>query len=458
MLISACTKKSGSEPLFRLVPGSESGVTFVNELHESMNKNMLFFSTYYTGSGVGIIDINKDGLPDIFLGGNQVSSRLYLNQGNLKFKDITESAGVKTERWITGISVADVNGDGYDDLYLSVSGFTSSGDTRNLLYINNGDNTFSEKAEEYGLDVREQTTHASFFDYDQDGDLDVYLAINPSDYGLYYMGRKTKPKLNGEAASTDKLFENLGNGSFRDVSKQAGILIEGYSLSVNTGDFNGDGLPDVFVSNDFIQNDILYVNQGDGTFANELKSTFNVTSYASMGMDAADINNDGLTDLITLDMVPEDSYREKLIVPTGSYNYYEHTLSLGYHPQFSRNVLQINNGDGTYSEIGRLAGVARTDWSWSALFADLDNDGFKDLYVTNGFRRELGNLDYIVYNENSPFTNPGSNLEQQIRQINTTPGVPLPNYAFGNKGISPLIKRRKNGVLNALPSLQELPR
>ena len=376
MLITSCNKVSDSNSLFRLVPGDESGITFKNELHESMNENMLFFSNYYTGSGVGIIDVNNDGLPDVFLGGNQVSSRLYLNMGDLRFKDITEKAGVETDRWITGVSVVDLNRDGFDDLYLSVSGFLKIGDTRNLLFINNGDNTFSEEASSYGLDVKEQTSHTSFFDYDRDGDLDAYLAINPSDYGLYYMGRVKKPKLQGEAPSTDKLFENLGDGTFKDVSKDAGILVEGYSLSLNTGDFNQDGLPDIFVSNDFIQNDILYINQGDGTFSNRLSSTFNVTSYASMGTDAADINNDGFIDLITLDMVPEDSYREKLIVPTGSYNYYQRTLSLGYHPQFSRNVLQLNNGDGTYSEIGRLAGVARTDWSWSALFADLDNDGF----------------------------------------------------------------------------------
>lgn len=435
MLITiSCNKHSRDKTLFRLVSGKESGITFVNELHESINENMLFFSNYYTGSGVGIIDINKDGLPDVFLGGNQVSSRLYLNLGGLKFRDITESAGIKTDRWITGVSVVDINGDGFDDLYLSVSGFVNYRDTRNLFFINNGDNTFSEEASKYGLDEKAQTTLTAFFDYDCDGDLDAYMGINPSDYGLYFMGRKTRPKLNGEAASTDKLFENLGNGRFRDVSKEAGILIEGYTLGLNTGDFNSDGLPDVFVSNDFIQNDILYINQGDGTFVNQLKSSFDLTSYASMGTDAADINNDGWIDLITLDMVPEDSYREKMIVPTSSYNYYQHTLSLGYHPQFSRNVLQLNNGDGTFSEIGRLAGVSRTDWSWSALFADLDNDGFKDLFVTNGFRRELGNLDYIVYNEHSPFTNPGAEIENQINQINNTPGIPVPNYAFKNKG------------------------
>lgn len=432
-LLIACSK-NGNDKLFKLIPGNQSGIKFSNKLRESYGENMLLFSNFYNGGGVGILDINNDGLQDVILGGNQTSSRLYLNKGGLKFEDITENAKISTNRWITGISIVDINSDGFDDVYFSVSGFLNAGQTKNQLFINNGDNTFSEKAEEYGLAEIEQTTQTNFFDFDNDGDLDAFMALNPSDFSLFNMGRKKKPKLNGEARSTDKLFENLGNGKFVDISKKAGILIEGYSLGLNTSDFNNDGLTDILVTNDFIQNDILYINNGDGTFTNKLKSYFEVTSYASMGNDVGDINNDGLIDIITLDMLPEDSFREKMLIPSSSYNAYQYTLKLGYHPQFTRNVLQINNGDETFSEIGQLAGVARTDWSWSTLFADLDNDGFKDLFVTNGFRRDLGNLDYIVYNQYSPFTNPGSDIMKQIEEIHKTPGVRIPNYVFKNNG------------------------
>lgn len=432
-LLFSCTDRK-PDTLFREIAPSESGITFSNDLTESYDHNMLMFSNFYTGGGIGILDVNKDGLQDLFFGGNQVSSKLYLNQGGLKFKDITEEAGISTDRWITGISVVDINADGYDDIYLSVSGFVSSGNTENLLFINNQDNSFSEMAAAYGLNDKAQTTHTSFFDYDRDGDLDAFMAINPTDFSLFYMNRVKKPAIKGEARSTDKLYENLGNGKFREVSKEAGILFEGYSLGLNTSDVNDDGWVDVYVTNDFITNDILYINQGDGTFTNALKSAFDITSYASMGNDIADINNDGLLDLYTLDMLPEDSYREKILVNTTNYNFYQMVLNLGYHPQFTRNMLQLNNGDGTFSEIGHLAGVSRTDWSWSPLFADFDNDGFKDLHVTNGFRRELGNLDYINYNEYSPFVNPGSSIQKQIDEINTTPGIPLKNYAYKNQG------------------------
>ena len=434
LIIIASCQQPEENTLFRQISSAKSGIDFSNDLTESYGYNMLLFSNYYTGGGVGIIDINNDNLPDVIMGGNQVSSRLYLNKGDLKFEDITEQAGLTTDRWITGISVVDINSDGYEDIYLSVSGLKNISSTQNQLFINNGDNTFTDRAEEYGLGEQEQTTHTSFFDYDQDGDLDAFMAINPSDFSLFYMGRIKKPRLNGESRSTDKLFENLGNGKFQDVSKKAGILAEGYSLGVNTSDFNSDGLTDIFVSNDFVYNDLLYINNGDGTFRNELKSMVDVSSYASMGNDAADINNDGTIDLITLDMLPEDSYREKILVPSSNFNTNLRTLKLGYHPQFTRNMLHINNGDGTFSEIGQMAGISRTDWSWSSLFMDLDNDGYKDLFVSNGFRRELGNLDYINYNEFSPFTNPGADIQGQIDGINNTPGIPLANYVYKNNG------------------------
>ncbi len=433
LLFISCSR-GDHDKLFREVPSDISGITFNNSLTENYAYNMLMFSNFYTGGGVGVLDVNNDGLQDIFLGGNQVSSKLYLNKGELQFEDITAEAGVETDRWITGISIVDINADGFDDIYLSVSGFVSLGKTENLLFINNKDNTFTEMGSAYGLDEKAQTTHTSFFDYDRDGDLDAFMAINPTDFTLFYMNRVKRPSLNGEAKSTDKLYENQGDGTFRDVSHEAGIKIEGYSLGLNTYDFNGDGWTDIFVTNDFITNDILYLNKGDGTFENALKTAFDVTSYASMGNDVADINNDGQPDLFTLDMLPEDNQREKILVNTTNYNFYQMVLKLGYHPQFSRNILQLNNGDGTFSEIGQLAGISRTDWSWSPLFADFDNDGFQDLHVTNGFRRELGNLDYINYNTHSPFVNPGSDIQKQIDEIHNTPGIPLPNYSFRNTG------------------------
>ncbi|MCX2719593.1 VCBS repeat-containing protein [Lentiprolixibacter aurantiacus] len=432
-LLFSCAKPK-QDQLFREVLPKDSGIVFTNTLTESYAHNMLMFSNFYTGAGVGVLDVNNDGLQDLLFGGNQVSSKLFLNKGGLRFQDITQNAGLETDRWITGISVVDINADGYDDIYLSVSGFINSGNTENLLFVNNKDNTFTEKAAVYGLNEKAQTTHTSFFDYDRDGDLDAFMAINPTDFTLYYMNRVKKPAVNGEATSTDRLYENLGNGKFREVSRKAGILFEGYSLGLNTSDFNGDGWIDIYVTNDFITNDILYLNKGDGTFENVLKTSLDVTSYASMGNDVADINNDGLLDLYTLDMLPEDSYREKTLVTTTNYNFYQMVLNMGYHPQFSRNVLQLNNGDGTFSEIGHLAGISRTDWSWSPLFVDFDNDGLKDLYVTNGFRRELGNLDYINYDEFSPFVNPGSDIKRQIEEINNTPGIPLANYSFKNQG------------------------
>lgn len=420
--------------LFEKVKVSKSGIQFNNELSETFDKNMYFFSNFYTGSGVGIIDVNNDGLQDIFFGGNQVTSRLYLNQGGLKFEDITDMSGTRTDRWITGVSIIDINQDGYDDIYLSVSGFWLSWNTENMLFINNGDNTFSEKGLEYNLNEKEQTTHTSFFDYDRDGDLDAFLAINPTDFSLNSMVMAHERRLNGEARNTDKLFRNDGNGNFTDVSREAGILIEGYSLGVNTSDFNLDGWIDIFVTNDYITNDLLYINNGDGTFSNKSGEYFDHTGFASMGNDAGDINNDGLIDIFSLDMLPESSYRQKVIVQVASYNYYQFIKKLGYEPQYSRNVLQLNNGNNTFSEIGQLAGVNRTDWSWGALITELDNDGDKDLFITNGFRRDVGNLDYLYYDTNSPFTSTPTitTIPLYIESIKSREGTPMVNYAFKN--------------------------
>ncbi|MDH3650475.1 MAG: CRTAC1 family protein, partial [Saprospiraceae bacterium] len=420
--------------LFSLRSTDHTQVTFSNTLIETDSLNMLTFTNFYTGSGVAIGDLNNDGLSDIFFGGNQVSSRLYINQRGLRFEDRTNSAGLVTDKWVTGVSLIDIDQDGFLDIYLSVSGPADREKNRNLLFINNGDLTFEESGKKYGLDDPSQSTHASFFDYDRDGDLDLFLAINPTDFALTLMGRAATRKVNGQAASTDKLFRNNGDGTFSDVSRVAGILYEGYSLGVNTSDFNNDGWVDIFISNDFATNDVLYINQHDGTFINQAADRLRHSSFASMGNDVADINNDGWQDLFVLDMYPEDNYREKMLVPTPNYNMFYYLLGLGYEPQYPRNVLQLNNGNGTFSEIGQMSGLSKTDWSWSALFADYDNDGLKDLYVTNGFTRDLGNLDFLNYNENSPFVNPNASPALHYQSIVNQDGTKIPNYAFMNKG------------------------
>lgn len=438
--LSCQQQKATEPPLFQLLSPEHTGIDFKNEVIENDTHNILNFTNLYTGSGVGIGDFNQDNLPDIFLGGNLESSQLYLNQGDLKFANHTTTAGVTTNRWVTGVTVTDVNADGWDDLYLSISGKATVEQRKNLLFINNQDATFTEQATVYGIADTSQCTHANFFDYDLDGDLDLFLIVNPTNYTLYNVNNVRKKKLNGEAASTDKLYRNDG-GVFTDVSQEAGILIEGYSLSLHVSDINQDGYPDIYITNDFLTNDILYINNQDGTFTNRAAEMLRHTSFASMGVDIADINNDGLADIYVLDMYPEDNYRQKMIMGSGNYDRFKYIEKMGYEPQYSRNTLQLNNGNNTFSEIGQLAGVHQTDWSWSALLADYDNDGWKDLFVTNGFRRDLGDLDYINYNNSGAFGTPESRRQRQLESIKKQPGAQLPNYIFKNKNGLEFIKK-----------------
>ena len=438
------------QPLFRKINSSQSGIDFKNEIIENDTHNILNFTNLYTGSGVGIGDFNKDGLPDIFFGGNMESSRLYLNKGGFRFEDITLAAGVTTDRWVTGVAVVDINADGWDDIYLCVSGNAMEEKRRNLLFINNqntqgdsGQITFTEQAEKYGIADPAQCTHGNFFDYDKDGDLDLFVIVNPTDYKLYNVNNIRRKKLKGEATSTDKLYQNNGDGTFSDVSTEAGILIEGYSLGLNISDLNNDGWTDIYITNDFLTNDILYINNQDGTFTNRAAEMLKHTSFASMGIDVADINNDGQPEIYVLDMYPEDNYREKMIMGSDNYNRFQYLLKQGYEPQYSRNTLQLNNGDGTFSEIGQMANVHKTDWSWSALLADLDNDGLRDLYVTNGFRRDLGNLDYIKYENTNPFGSPESRKKKQLDRILQQPGAQIPNYVFKNENGLTFSKKSK---------------
>ncbi|MFK7924529.1 MAG: VCBS repeat-containing protein [Bacteroidia bacterium] len=420
-------------PRFLKLDPAESGLDFVNQITEDSVYNALDFTNLYTGSGVGIGDINNDGLPDVFLGGCMNSSALFLNQGAMQFEEITRSAGLTTDSWITGVSMVDINQDGWLDIYLCVSG-PAAAERKNLLFINQKDETFREEAAKYGLDIEAQCTQAAFFDYDKDGDLDIYLAVNPTDYAIFNVNTIRRKKIQGEAASTDLLYQNQGDGTFTNVSAESGILIEGYSLGLNVSDLNGDHWPDVYVTNDFLSNDLLYINQKDGTFRNEAATTFKHTSFASMGIDVADLNNDAKPEIYVVDMFPEDPYRQKMLMPGADHNRFRYILQAGYEPQYSRNTLQYNNGDGSYSDMSQLAGLHKSDWSWSPLMADFDNDGLRDIFIANGFLRDMGDLDYIKYNQEQIFGVPQSIRSRQLDHISKLKGIKLPNYLYHNLG------------------------
>jgi hypothetical protein len=427
--------KAAAPKLFDSLPDTETGITFSNTLTETPTLNVLEFEYFYNGGGVAVGDFNNDGLQDIFFAGNMEPSKLYLNKGNLKFEDITEQSGINTSgRWASGVAIADINNDGFQDIYVCVTGKAASEQRRNLLYINNKDNTFTEAAESYGLADDSYSTHAAFFDYDKDGDLDLYL--------LNHTLEEKNPNLlrpqlrNGSGKNTDKLYRNNGNNAFTDVSKEAGILVEGHGLGVAISDINQDGWPDVYVSNDYLSNDILYINNKNGTFTDKAADYFKHQSQSAMGNDVADFNNDGLVDIITVDMLPEDNLRSKLMFAGMNYDRFAAEIQNGYTPQYMRNTLQLNNGNGSFSEIGQLAGVQSTDWSWSPLLADFDNDGYKDLHITNGFPKDITNRDFIMYrmqglNSNVPMDVLNKQLMEVISQL---PSAKKPNYIYRNKG------------------------
>ncbi|ASV29177.1 VCBS repeat-containing protein [Maribacter cobaltidurans] len=432
-IVISCGRKDPK--LFRLLSPKDTGLEFENTIIENDSVNVFEFMNIYTGAGVAVGDINNDGLPDVYLSGNMVSGRLFLNKGGLKFEDISETAGILNSSWGTGVTMVDINQDGLLDIYLCVSGGAQESERANLLYINKGDLTFEEKASEYGLADTRQSMHAAFFDYDKDQDLDMYLLVNPAAYEQS-VNVSQQRKLNGESISNDRLYRNEGNGTFKDVTMDAGILTEGYGLGIGVSDINNDSWPDIYISNDFIGSDLLYINQKDGTFKNKLSEYINHTSYAGMGNDVADINNDGKSDILVLDMRPEDNKRQKLIISSTGYDRFQLMLNAGYDPQYSRNTLQLNRGMGEFSEIGFMSGVSSTDWSWSPLLADYDNDGFKDLYVTNGFLRDLGNLDYINYQNiyDNPLGDYEAKLRKKLESIRNLPAAKLNNYAYRNKG------------------------
>ncbi len=439
---------------FTLLTNDETGIDFNNKLTESDSVNFLTNQYIYIGSGVGVADFNNDGLQDIFFAGEQVSCKLYINKGNFKFEDVTEKAGLHTAKWCTGVSIVDINNDGLMDIYVSVSHSKDIGQRKNMLFINEGNLKFSEQAKDYGLDDAGFSTQAAFFDYDKDGDLDMYLmnhnVFQNQPNNIVVQDAK------GSAIAADKLFRNEGippgknHPVFKDVSEEAGIKEMGYGLGLTVSDINNDGWPDVYVANDFLSNDLLWLNNKNNTFRNCIPQAMHHQSFNSMGVDAADMNNDGLPDVAVLDMQPETNYRKKTMFAGTNPERYEMAITLGgYQPEFTRNMLQLNNGnreiDSTsepfFSEIGQLSGISETDWSWSILMADFDNDGWKDVQITNGISKDLTNNDFLFF-RNTEGSNAmeanqnvtGTNITSLRKDLDSYGSVKLNNYFYHNNG------------------------
>jgi hypothetical protein len=409
LLFMGCSKKEGQ--LFEKLSSEESNVTFSNQLLESKNISILDYLYYYNGGGVALGDINNDGLVDIYFTSNQGKNKLYLNKGNNKFEDISATAGVEGQSdWNAGTVMADVNGDGYLDIYVCAVVGINGFEGQNELFINNKDNTFTESAAEYGLDLDNYSSSAAFFDYDLDGDLDMYLLNHAVHSELSFGNAGTRNKRSYECG--DKLFRN-DNGKFVDVSEQAGIFggANGYGLGLAVSDFNLDGYPDIYVGNDFHEDDYYYLNNGDGTFTESLKQYFGHTSRFSMGLDVADVNHDGFPDIMSLDMLPEDEKVLKSSLGDDNPQMLKmRTEKLGYHYQYARNMLQLNQAGNHFTETALLSGLAATDWSWSTLFGDYDQDGEQDIFVSNGIPKRPNDLDYVKYYSN----------DQIKSKINTT--------------------------------------
>ncbi|MGB3778713.1 MAG: VCBS repeat-containing protein, partial [Tunicatimonas sp.] len=455
LVCPGCNNEHETETLFQTLPASHTGVTFTNQLAASYAFNILEYNYFYNGGGVGIGDFNQDGLPDIYFTGNLVSSELYLNQGQLRFENVTAAAGVGTTGWAAGVAVVDINQDGWLDIYVCLSGYPEEKRRANQLFINQGVNdsgvpVFEEQAAAYGLDDSGYTTQATFFDYDKDGDLDAYLLTAYHDKSNPNI---PKPKNLGKTfPSTDRLYRNPGTGAsappseqavqaFVDVSRQAGMVHEGYGLGLGVADFNQDGWPDVYAANDFVYEDRMYINNQDGTFTDRSAEYLPHQSRFSMGMDIADFDNDQRLDLMVLDMMPPENERQKMMSLAMNEDLFALAQGRGYQAQFSQNVLQRNNGqrpDGSvsFSDVARLAGVHQTDWSWSVLFADFDNDGKKDIFISNGIPKDITNNDYIKFRDTQAARARSYEAAKKelLKHIDDLPDAHHTNYFFKNEG------------------------
>ncbi|WP_159468191.1 VCBS repeat-containing protein [Dyadobacter sp. 3J3] len=463
--IAGCNKseKSGENksevsgtPLFTLLHAEKTKVDFVNTLTEGLNTNVLMYEYFYNGGGVAVGDVNGDGLDDIYFTGNMVSNKLYLNKGNMQFEDITAASNVagRESPWKTGVTMADVNGDGLLDIYVCYSGTVSPDKLKNQLFINKGPNTagipqFEEKAEKYGLANTSTSTQAAFFDYDRDGDLDMFL-LNHNPKALPILDESSTAEIlkKEDPSAGARLFRNtMKNGSepfFEDVTKKAGIQSSelSYGLGIGIADVNMDGWPDMYISNDYSVPDFLYINNKNGTFTDVIDSGIGHTSHSSMGNEIADFNNDGLPDVFTLDMLPEDNRRQKLLVGLDNYELFDFNVKMGFHHQYMRNMLQLNEGvvgkqgkiaTPLFSEIGQLSGVSNTDWSWAPLFADYDNDGWKDLFITNGYLRDYTNMDFLKYMGDHLKRKEGQVRREDILElVGQIPSSNIKNYLFQN--------------------------
>jgi enediyne biosynthesis protein E4 len=444
-LTVSCRKPSTPATLFEQISGAKSGITFVNAVENKEDFNIFSYRNFYNGGGVALGDLNNDGLPEVFFTSNMGDNKLYLNKGNFIFEDITVKAGVAgTKAWSTGVVFVDINADGLLDIYVCNAGYVQGDNRENELFINNGDLTFTEKAAEYGLHENGYTTHAAFFDYDLDGDLDCYILnnsfmpVNTLNYSnnreLYAEDWPVKDFLKGGG---DKLLRNDG-GKFVNVTRAAGIYgsLIGFGLGITVGDVNGDHWPDLYVSNDFYERDYLYINQQNGTFKEEIEQWMQHISHASMGADMADINNDGFPEIFTTEMLPNDETRLKTTTSFENYQVYELKQSRGFYHQYMQNCLHLNNKDKTFSEIAFYSGVAASDWSWGALMFDADNDGYRDIYICNGIARDVIDQDFIDFFADDVVQKMAltGKREDMNKVIEKMPSKPLPNLTFRNTG------------------------
>lgn len=453
ILLHACNqemnedkKDDNTQQLFSLLNAKDIGIDFVNSVKNQKNFNIFKYRNFYNGGGVALGDINNDGLADVYITGNMVANKLYLNKGNFQFEDISEKAGIEGNKpWSTGVVMVDINQDGLLDIYVSNAGNLEGNNHDNDLYINNGDLTFTEKAETYNLAKTGFSTHASFFDYDKDGDLDAYI-LNNSNIPVSSLGyAEQRDKRAQDWENVPEIFRGVGDmllrnddGKFVDVSDEAGIYgsLIGFGLGVMVSDINGDLYPDIYISNDFYERDYLYLNNQDGTFTEDIKNWVSHLSLSAMGVDMADINNDGNIDIFITDMLPEADERVKSVMEFENYNVFKLKQSKDFYQQYIQNTLQLNNGNGTFSEIAYFSGIAKTDWSWAGLIFDMDNDGNRDIFVTNGVNHDLTDLDFVDFFANEIIQKMALTGRKQAIDsiISKMPIKPQPNYAYQNRG------------------------